>query len=338
VIPVEFEELLERGRRFLGSKYPIVAGAMTWISTAEFCNKLWEAGVYPMLATGNLTPEAVESEMNRVSPEVKFGVNLVVVSPHYRENLEVAVDKGAETIVFAGGFPSEEEVNFAKKGGARVFTFASSLQVAHRMISYGVDALILEGTEAGGHIGYVSTTVLIQQVLFGLRDSVPIFVAGGLGTGKMLTHTLLMGAAGVQMGTFFIMTEECPVHPRFKERFRRAKAMEALASPSFDSRLRVIPVRALYNKGTREFGKLQLDLIKKLDEKEISPQEAQLEVERFWLGALRRAVLEGDVEGGSLMAGQSVGLVKEIKPVRRAVEDLIADAEVEFERVKRLLK
>jgi enoyl-[acyl-carrier protein] reductase II len=213
-----------------------------------------------------------------------------------------------------------------------VVCFAATDSLAHRLIAQGADALVLEGSEAGGHIGPVSLTVLLQQILFKV-DDVPIFVAGGVALGQMMAHLLLMGAAGVQMGTRFVMSEECTAHQSFKQTFRRAKAREAMATPQFDSRLPVIPVRALQNEGTVEFRKLQLELLDKLDRRVITRAEAQEQVEHFWMGALRRAVVDGDVKKGSLMAGQSVGLVGEIKPLAEIVAELVQDGETELRRV-----
>ena len=194
------------------------------------------------------------------------------------------------------------------------------------MIEYGTDALILEESEAGGHIGHVSTIVLIQEVLFRFGQ-VPVFVAGGVATGRMIAHLLLMGAAGVQMGTVFAMSEECRAHPAFKERFRRARSREAMATPEYHSSLPIVSVRAIKNKGTEDFGKLQLDLLRKIKDGEISRVEAQYQVEKYWVGALRRAVEDGDVDHGSLMAGQCVGLIDEVKPVRVIIEELVREAE-----------
>jgi enoyl-[acyl-carrier protein] reductase II len=179
--------------------------------------------------------------------------------------------------------------------------------------------------------------ILWQQILFQFSHEVPVFIAGGVASGKMMAHLLLMGASGVHLGTRFVMTDECVAHANVKEEFRRAQARDAVASPQFDSRLPVIPVRALKNKGTLEFGKLQLELLQKLDAGEIDRETAQMEVERFWIGALRHAVIDGDVEHGSLMAGQTVGLVDEIMPVRLVVKELIDDAERELEKLARML-
>ncbi|MBP6876369.1 MAG: nitronate monooxygenase, partial [Candidatus Eisenbacteria bacterium] len=255
-----------------------------------------------------------------------FAVNLITIAPNYQAHLKKVADLGAPYVVFAGSFPRKSDVQVAKSSGAKVMCFASTESIATRMIEYGTDALILEGSEAGGHIGHVSTMVLIQEVLFRFRQ-VPVFVAGGVATGRMIAHLLLMGAAGVQMGTIFAMSQECRAHPAFKERFRRARSREAMATPEYDSSLPVVSVRAIKNQGTDEFGRLQLDLLQKMRRGDIGRVEAQFEVERYWVGALRRAVEEGDVERGSLMAGQCVGLIDEVRPVRDIIAQLLDEAE-----------
>jgi enoyl-[acyl-carrier protein] reductase II len=146
-----------------------------------------------------------------------------------------------------------------------------------------------------------------------------------------------MGAAGIQMGTRFVMSEECIAHPKFKEVFRKANARDAVATPHFDSRLPAIPVRALKNEGTIEFAKLQLELLNRLDNQLIDRQKAQFEVEKFWVGALRKAVIDGDVTKGSLMAGQSVGLVDKIQPLKQIIDEMVEDAESELQRLKSIL-
>jgi enoyl-[acyl-carrier protein] reductase II len=264
--------------------------------------------------------------------EHPFGVNLITIAPVYQAQLDMVCEMQCRVVVFAGSIPKENEIQRAKDSGARVICFAPTEQLAMKLIKMGTDALILEGSEAGGHIGPVSLSVLIQQILFTV-DSVPIFVAGGIATGRMMAHLLMMGAAGIQMGTRFVMSQECAVHANFKETFRRAKARDAVATPQFDSRLPVIPVRALKNVGTNEFGKLQLNLIRKLEDNTIDRMEAQYEVERFWMGALKNAVVDGDMKNGSLMAGQSVGLADKILPLQGIFDELVNDAEAEMQRL-----
>jgi enoyl-[acyl-carrier protein] reductase II len=308
---------------------------MTWISDAKLVRTVGEAGAFGVLAAGNMPVENLEAEirsLQEADPALPFAVNLITIAPNYQAHLRKAAERKVPFIVFAGSFPRKAEVVRAKSSGAKVMCFASTDSIASRMIDYGADALILEGSEAGGHIGHVSTIVLIQEVLFRFGQ-VPVFVAGGIATGRMIAHLLLMGAAGVQMGTIFAMSEECRAHPAFKERFRRARSREAMATPEYDSSLPVVSVRAIKNQGVAQFGRLQLDLLQKMNKGEIGRLEAQAEVERFWVGALRRAVEEGDVETGSLMAGQCVGLIDEVKPVRTIVRELVREAEETLARL-----
>jgi len=319
----------DKGRDFLGVRYPLISGAMTWISDSRLVRTVGEAGAFGVLAAGNMPVEILEAEIKAVQaarPAVPFAVNLITIAPNYQAHLKKIAEMGVPYVVFAGSFPKKGEVQAAKASGAKVMCFASTESIASRMIDYGTDALILEGSEAGGHIGHVSTMVLIQEVLFRF-DQVPVFVAGGVATGRMIAHLLLMGAAGVQMGTIFAMSEECRAHPAFKERFRRARSREAMATPEYDSSLPVVSVRAIKNNGTQEFGELQLDLLRKIRNGEISRVDAQYQVEKYWIGALRRAVEDGDVDRGSLMAGQCVGLIDEVRPVRVIVEELVREAE-----------
>ena len=331
----KLSNLWKKGQDFLGCRYPLVCGAMTWISDSRLVRAVGESGGFGILAAGNMPVEHLESEirsLQKADPSIPYAVNLITIAPNYQAHLKKAAEMGVPFIVFAGSFPKKGEVQTAKRSGAKVMCFASTESIAKRMIDYGTDALILEGSEAGGHIGHVSTMVLIQEVLFRF-EQVPVFVAGGVATGRMIAHLLLMGAAGVQMGTIFAMSEECRAHPAFKDRFRRARAREAMATPEYDSSLPVVSVRAIKNKGTGEFGKLQLDLLQKMKRGEIGRIEAQYEVERYWAGALRRAVEDGDVDRGSLMAGQCVGLLDEVKPVGAIIDDLVRDAEKTLEEL-----
>jgi enoyl-[acyl-carrier protein] reductase II len=194
------------------------------------------------------------------------------------------------------------------------------------MIRHGVDALIIEGNEAGGHIGPISTSLLVQEIILNIKE-VPVFVAGGIATGEIIAHYLALGAAGCQLGTRFVVAEECIAHDKFKQVFLRAKSRDAVVTAQFDPILPVIPVRAIVNEGTRDYNELQLKCLQDVKAKKIEVNEAQLKLEEFWLGSLRRAVIEGDVEKGSLMAGQSVGMVKSIQPAAEIMEELITSAE-----------
>ena len=331
------DRFFENGRAFLGSEYPIMCGAMTWVSDPRLVSAVGNAGGFGLLAGGNAPVDifAQQIDETRRLSDKPFGVNLITLAPVYRQQLDMVCDKGCPLVVFAGGIPKKREIAQVKAAGARVMCFAPTAPLAHKLIDRGADALMLEGSEAGGHIGPVALSILLQQILFQV-DEVPVFIAGGIATGRMMAHLLMMGAAGVQMGTRFVMSEECIAHPRFKEVFQKARARDAVATPQFDSRLPVIPVRALKNEGTSSFSKLQLELLKRLDSGEIDREEAQYEVERFWVGALRKAAIDGDVEGGSLMAGQSVGLVEKVMPLREIIEEMVRAAEAELQRLKTL--
>jgi enoyl-[acyl-carrier protein] reductase II len=203
--------------------------------------------------------------------------------------------------------------------------FAPALGFARKLVRMGVDAIVIEGNEAGGHIGPVSTGVLAQEILPHLA-SVPVFVAGGIGRGEAMLAYLEMGAAGVQLGTRFVCAHESIAHPRFKQAFIRAAARDAVASVQLDPRFPVIPVRALHNPAADCFAAMQRRVVDRFTRGELSQKAAQLEVEHFWAGALRRAVIDGDIEAGSLMAGQSVGFVTREQSTVEIIEELVGQA------------
>ena len=331
-------KLWKRGQQFLGVDIPIMAGAMTWISDHKFVAAVNNAGGFGCLAAGNMPPEELAKQIDQTKKltDKPFATNVITIAPFYRQHLEIAVEKKIPFIVFAGSFPRGSDIKVAKSNGAKVMAFASNDTIATRMIKSGVDAIMLEGSEAGGHIGHVSLLILLQQVLFATQD-VPVFVAGGIATGQMMTHLLLMGASGIQMGTRFIVTEECNVHPNFRKAFLRARAREAVATPAVGSELNVVAVRALKNKGMGDFAELQMELILKNRQGEITKKEAQFEVERFWIGALRNAVVDGDTEHGSLMAGQSVGLANKTQTIRELFEEMILEGETSLKAIKQRL-
>jgi enoyl-[acyl-carrier protein] reductase II len=328
------ERFFKTGRAFLGVEYPFLCGAMTWVSDPKLVSTVCNAGGFGCLAGGNMPPEALAAQVRetRTLTDKPFGVNLVTIAPAFQAQMSVLDELRPDFVIFAGSFPREREVQRAKAAGARVLCFASTRSIARRMLGYGADGLMLEGMEAGGHVGHVSLAILLQQVLFDVSD-VPVFVAGGIATGRMCAHMFLMGAAGVQLGTRFAVAKESCVHERMKQTFLRANARDAVSTPQFDSRLPVVAVRALRNKGHDRFARLQLDLIAGLDAGSLSREAAQQQVEEFWIGALRRAVIDGDVEEGSLMAGQSVGLVDRVASVHDIIRELVSETEAELQRV-----
>jgi enoyl-[acyl-carrier protein] reductase II len=250
-----------------------------------------------------------------------FGVNLITMHPRLDQLVDTCLAAKVSHIVFAGGIPPGTAIKKAKDGGAKVICFAPALALAKRLIRAGADALVIEGSEAGGHIGPVSLTVLAQEILPHIRD-VPVFVAGGIGRGEAILSYLEMGAAGVQLGTRFVCARESIAHANFKQAFIRGNARDAMPTIQLDENFPVIPVRALQNEGTKRFLEHQAETIRRFQSGELTKEAAQLDIEHFWAGALRRAVIEGDVENGSLMAGQSVGMVTQEQSAAEIIAEL----------------
>jgi len=325
-VPPRLAELWRRGAEFLGCRLAILAGAMTWVSERNLVAAISNAGGFGVIACGAMTPALLDTELKatRALTKQPFGVNLITMHPQLMELVEVCRSNNASHVVFAGGVPPGDAIKAAKTF-AKVVCFAPAVVLAKRLIKNGADALIIEGSEAGGHIGPVSTSVLAQEILPAIRD-VPVFVAGGIGRGEAVVSFLEMGAAGVQMGTRFVCATESIAHPKFKQAFIRAAARDAVPSVQLDKRFPVIPVRALTNQGTEAFMEMQRKVLEKFTRGEVDQQAAQLEIEHFWAGALRRAVIDGDVENGSLMAGQSVGMVAREEPVAAIMAELLEQA------------
>jgi len=323
-----------RGTDFLGTRYSILCGAMTWVSEANLVSAISNEGGFGVLAAGNMPPELLAKEIARTREKTKypFGVNLITVAPAFKDHVEVVIREKCPFVFFAGSIPPGRAITEVKAAGLKMVCFAPVLSLAKRLIKQGVDALVIEGSEAGGHIGPVATSVLAQEFLLSITE-VPVFVAGGIGTGEIIAQYLSLGAAGVQLGTRFVAAEECVAHPRFKEAFIRATARDAMPTTQFDPSLPTIPVRAILNEGTRDFNRLQLTLLNQVKSGEMPRGEAQVKLEEFWVGALRRAVVDGDVEHGSLMAGQSVAFVKKVQPVREILEELVTGAEASLARL-----
>lgn len=324
----QLAKLWQRGTDFLGTRTAIMGGAMTWVSEHHLVSALSNAGAFGVLACGAMTPELLAKEIaaTQALTTQPFGVNLITMHPQLDALVEVCIKGGVQHIVLAGGVPTAATIGKIKTAGRKAMCFTPAVTLGKRLIKLGADALIIEGHEAGGHIGPVSTAVLAQEVLPDIRD-VPVFVAGGIGRGEAILSYLEMGAAGAQLGTRFVCASESIAHPNFKQAFIRAAARDAMPSVQVDARFPVIPVRALTNEGTRHFTAQQQRVIARFDAGELSKEAAQLEIEHYWAGALRRAVIEGDVERGSLMAGQSVGMVKEIQPAAAIIAELVAQAE-----------
>lgn len=322
-----FAELSKRGTEFLGSEYAILGGAMTWVSERNLVSAISNAGGFGVIACGGMTPELLSAEIaaTREMTDKPFGVNLITLHPDLDNLIAVCRVQQVSHVVLAGGLPSGPSIAAIKDFGAKLMCFAPTATLAKKLVRSGADAIVIEGMEAGGHIGPVSTSVLAQEILPAVQN-VPVFVAGGIGRGEAIASYLEMGAAGAQLGTRFVCAEECVAHANFKKAFISAKARDAVTSVQIDPKFPVIPVRALKNQGTEEFMDTQREIVGKFHAGEVEQEDGQMQIEHFWGGALRRAVVDGDVETGSVMAGQSVGMVKKIEPTADIISELIDQA------------
>jgi len=326
-------QLMHRGTEFLGCDIAIMGGAMSWVSERHLVAAISDAGGFGVIACGAMTPDLLDTEIaeTRRRTAKPFGVNLITMHPDLNELIDTCSKHGVSHVVLAGGLPPGGAIDRIKGGGAKLIGFAPALSLAKKLMRSGADALIIEGMEAGGHIGPVSTSVLAQEILPHVSHDIPVFVAGGIGRGEAIAAYLEMGAVGVQLGTRFVCATESIAHPDFKKVFIRASARDAIPSIQIDPRLPVIPVRALKNREMENFAAKQREVAQLLDEGVIEMGEAQLQIEHYWAGALRRAVIDGDVETGSVMAGQSVGMVNREEPVAEIIKELADEAAAALE-------
>jgi len=321
------DRLWHRGRDFFGCDLAIMGGAMTWVSERHLVAAISNGGGFGVIASGAMSPDLLAAEIAGTAAltDRPFGVNLITMHPRLLDLVEVCLDHRIGHVVLAGGLPPAAAIARVRGGKAKAICFAPALVLAKKLVRSGADAIVIEGMEAGGHIGPVSTSVLAQEILPAIRD-VPVFVAGGIGRGEAILGYLEMGAAGCQLGTRFVCATESIAHPRFKQAFLRASARDAVLSVQLDPRFPVIPVRALVNEASKRFAEFQREVIDRFNRGEVDLKAAQLEIEHFWAGALRRAVIEGDVENGSVMAGQSVGMVTREQPCAEIIAELMNQA------------
>jgi len=304
--------------RLLGIEYPIIQGGMAWVSDAHLAAAVSDAGGLGVVAAGHiLDPEILRKEIRRVKEITSqpFGVNLMLMNPMVPKLVEVIVEEGVTAVTTGAGNPGRY-IPILREAGVKVMPVVASVALARRVEREGADAVIVEGTEAGGHVGELTTMVLVPQVVDAV--SIPVVAAGGVADGRGFLAALALGAKGVQMGTRFAASTECRVHDNWKKIYVKAKDRDTVVT----GRPTGHPVRVIKNKLAREFLKL---------EQEGAPMEVY---DRLGSGGLRKAALEGDVQGGSVMAGQIVGLIKEIKPVREIIQDVLTQAREELERLQ----
>jgi enoyl-[acyl-carrier protein] reductase II len=296
--------------KILNIKYPLLQGGMACLGTSELVSAVSNAGGLGIIGSGSEPPEWVKEQirLTREKTDKPFGVNILLMSPHARDNLKVVAEEEVDVVTLGGGIPGTH-VPALKEAGITVIPVISSVALAKRLERLGVDALIVEGLEAGGHIGDTTTMALLPQIASSV--SIPVIAAGGIADGKGMVAAFALGAKGVQMGTRFICSEECIAHPKFKEAIINAQDRATAVTGSSTGH----PVRCLENKLTRQFASL---------EKAGAPVE---ELEELGRGKLYLGVIQGNIEEGSLMAGQIAGLVKDIKPVKAIINDIMNEAE-----------
>ncbi len=300
----------------LDIKYPIIQGGMAWVADAELASAVSEAGGLGIIAAGNAPADWVEREIVKAKEMTKkpFGVNIMLLSPFVDDVVDVVVKHEVKVITTGAGSPGKYMEKF-KSIGAKVIPVVASVALAKRMESAGVDAVIAEGMESGGHIGELTTMALVPQVVDAVK--IPVIAAGGIADGRGFLAALALGAKGVQMGTRFVVSDECTISLAYKEAIVKAKDRDTVIT----GRATGHPVRILKNKLAREFLKME------------SSGATKEELEKFGEGRLRLAAREGDIVNGSVMAGQISGLIKDIKPVKEIIEDIISSAEAMLKEI-----
>ncbi len=293
----------------LNIKYPVFQGAMANISNGEFAASVSNAGALGIIASGGWNAEKLREEIKICKSKTNkpFGVNVMLMNPDVENIINMICEEQVAVVTTGAGNPGPY-VEKLKASGAKVFPVVASVALAKRMERYGVNGLIVEGTESGGHVGEATTMSLLPQVIEAVN--VPVIGAGGIASGKQLNAAFALGAIGVQVGTIMLATDECPIHQNYKEALIKARDNDTTVT----GRSLGAPVRILKNEMSREYIEL---------ERQAADRE---ELEKITLGGLRRAVLDGDVKRGSVMMGQVAGLIKEIKPVAKVLEDLINEA------------
>lgn len=300
---------------------------MTWVSESNLVSSMCNAGIFGVLASGAMNGDLLKDEIIRTKEKTtkNFGVNIILANPKLHDLIDICLEQKVSQIVLAGGIPDKSIMDKIHAGGAQVMSFAPSYIVAKRLFRQGLDSLVLEGSEAGGHVGPVSTMILIQDILLNMQGY-PIFVAGGMLRGEVIASMLQLGAVGCQLGTVFACCKESLAHPKFKEAFFKASGRDAVTPVQLHQKFPISPVRALKNIGTDEFINKQRAVLKRFEDGEVSLEEGRLSLEHFWAGALRRAVQEGDVDRGSLMSGQIVEIVKQELSISEIINNILTEA------------
>jgi len=303
----------------LGIRYPIIQGGMAWVATAELAAAVSEAGGLGIIGAGNMPADLVRKEIQKAKEltQKPFGVNVMFMSPFLEEVMEVVIEEKVPVITTGAGNPGKY-IPRLKEIGTKVIPVVASVALAKRLERLGVDAIIAEGTESGGHIGEITTMALVPQVVDAVK--IPVIAAGGIADSRGFLAALALGARGVQMGTVFICASECTAHENYKKAVIKAGDRDTLATGLTTGH----PVRVLKNKLSRQY-------------EEMERKGASLEeLDKMGVGRLRVAVVEGDAEFGSVMLGQIAGMVKDIKPAKEIIENIMNSVEKDLERLQGL--
>ena len=294
----------------LGIQYPIIQGGMAWVAESHLAAAVSAAGGLGLIGGANAPAEVIRDYIKKVKEvtDKPFGVNVMLMSPHADEVAKVVVEEGVKVVTTGAGNP-EKYMEMWKAAGIKVIPVVASVALARRMERYGADAIIAEGTESGGHIGEATTMTLVPQVADAV--SIPVIAAGGIGDGRGIAAAFMLGAEAVQMGTRFLVAKECVVHQNYKDRVLKAKDIDSTVT----GRTHGHPVRCLRNQMTREYIKLE------------NEGKSFEELEYLTLGTLRKAVQEGDVNGGTVMAGQIAGMVSKEQTCQEMIEEMMEQAE-----------
>ena len=294
----------------LGIEYPIIQGGMAWVADYHLAAAVSEAGGLGIIGAGGMDAEMVREQVRKVKELTNkpFGVNVMLMNPHAPEIAKMLVEEGVKVVTTGAGSP-EKFMPMWKEVGMKVIPVIASVAYAKRMEKVGADAIVAEGTESGGHIGEATTMTLVPQVVDSVN--IPVIAAGGIADGRGFAAAMMLGAKAVQMGTVFICADETNVHQNYKDFVMKAKDIDSKVT----GRSTGHPVRILRNQMVTEYLKLE------------SEGATLDELEHLTLGALRKAVVDGDVKMGSVMAGQISGLVKEQRPCKQIIEDIMKEAE-----------
>lgn len=296
--------------RLLGIEYPIIQGGMAWVAEYHLASAVSNAGGLGIIGAANAPAEWVREQIREAKKmtDKPFGVNVMLMSPHAEEVAKVVAEEGVAVVTTGAGNP-EKYMEMWKTKNIKVIPVVASVALAKRMERGGADAVVAEGCESGGHIGESTTMTLVPQVAD--EVNIPVIAAGGIGDGRGIAAAFMLGAKGVQMGTHFVVTKECQVHENYKERIIKAKDIDTRVT----GRSTGHPVRALRNEMTKKYLELE------------SKGAGLEELEYLALGALRKAVVEGDVKNGSVMSGQIAGLVKEEMTCKELIDKLVRETD-----------